>query len=40
VRIEDDILITKGDPVNLSGCVPRKAKDIEKLMLEKSRFIE
>ena len=40
VRIEDDILITKGDPVNLSGCVPRKAKDIETLMLEKSRFIE
>ena len=38
VRIEDDILITNGKPVNLSGCVPREVEDIETLMLEKSRF--
>jgi Xaa-Pro aminopeptidase len=38
VRIEDDILITSGDPVNLSGCAPRSIEDIEALMLEKSKF--
>lgn len=32
VRIEDDILITDGDPVNLSAEAPRKADEIEKLM--------
>ena len=34
IRIEDDILITEGDPENLSGCIPRKIDEIEKLMKE------
>lgn len=38
VRIEDDILITTGTPVNLSGCAPRKIEEIEALMAESSRF--
>ncbi|MGM0390617.1 MAG: M24 family metallopeptidase, partial [Bacteroidota bacterium] len=36
VRIEDDILITKNGPVNLSGEAPRKSEEIEELMKEKS----
>lgn len=32
VRIEDDILVTEGDPINMSGALPRKAEDIEALM--------
>lgn len=32
VRIEDDILVTEGDPINLSGAAPRKAAEIEALM--------
>lgn len=32
VRIEDDILITKDGPVNMSGALPRKPDDIEALM--------
>ena len=32
VRIEDDILITDGEPENLSGCVPRTIKEIEAAM--------
>lgn len=36
VRIEDDILITKNGPVNLSAEAPRKSEDIERLMKEKS----
>ena len=32
VRIEDDILITKGLPENLSDCVPRTIEEIEKVM--------
>ncbi len=36
VRIEDDILITKKGPVNLSEEAPRKAEDIEALMQKKS----
>ena len=31
-RIEDDILITNGDPINLSESSPRKAEDIEAMM--------
>ncbi|MFN3916707.1 MAG: aminopeptidase P N-terminal domain-containing protein [Flavobacteriales bacterium] len=31
VRIEDDILITDGEPINLSACVPRTVKEIEAL---------
>jgi Xaa-Pro aminopeptidase len=36
VRIEDDILVTDGVPVNLSGESPRKSNEIEKLMAQKS----
>lgn len=32
VRIEDDILITDGTPVNLSAGAPRKAEEVEALM--------
>lgn len=32
VRIEDDILVTKGDPVNMSQALPRTAKDIEDMV--------
>ncbi len=32
VRIEDDILITRGDPVNLSESAPRRVVEIEKIM--------
>lgn len=38
IRIEDDILITAGDPENLSGSAPRSVEEIEKLMSEKSVF--
>lgn len=38
VRIEDDILITNADPVNLSEAAPRKISDIEALMKEKGMF--
>lgn len=36
VRIEDDILVTKNGPVNLSAEAPRKSEEIEKLMKETS----
>ncbi|CAM4262244.1 aminopeptidase P family protein [Zobellia nedashkovskayae] len=36
VRIEDDILITKEGPVNLSAMAPRKAEEIEKIMKQPS----
>ena len=36
VRIEDDILITKNGPINLSGSAPRKASEIEALMAQPS----
>lgn len=36
VRIEDDILITKNKPINLSEGVPKTVKTIEKMMLKKS----
>jgi Xaa-Pro aminopeptidase len=39
VRIEDDILITDGQPENLSNSLPRSTADIEKLMKEKSFFV-
>jgi len=38
VRIEDDILITKKGPINLSGEAPRKSDEIEKMMRQKSIF--
>jgi Xaa-Pro aminopeptidase len=34
IRIEDDILITDGEPVNLSSMIPREIKEIEELMQE------
>lgn len=36
VRIEDDILVTKNGPINLSSEAPRKSEDIEELMKKKS----
>lgn len=36
VRIEDDILVTKNGPINLSGEAPRKSDEIEKMMAKKS----
>jgi Xaa-Pro aminopeptidase len=39
VRIEDDILITKDKPDNLSGSLPRRAEEVEKMMREKSFFV-
>src|SRR5680860_305762 len=36
VRIEDDILITKDGPVNLSAMAPRTAKEIENTMAQSS----
>ena len=36
IRIEDDILITKNGPINLSKRVPRRADEIEKMMARKS----
>ncbi|HET6244921.1 MAG: aminopeptidase P family protein [Bacteroidetes bacterium] len=38
VRIEDDILITSGQPENLSGKAPRTIEEIERLMKEQSLF--
>ena len=38
VRIEDDILITKNGPVNLSAEAPRKSEEIEALMKQSSIF--
>lgn len=32
VRIEDDILITKSDPINLSDKAPRTSDEIEEVM--------
>jgi Xaa-Pro aminopeptidase len=32
VRIEDDILVTSGEPVNMSGAIPRKLEDVEATM--------
>jgi len=29
VRIEDDILMTEGGPVNLSSAIPRTADEVE-----------
>ncbi|WP_298764909.1 aminopeptidase P N-terminal domain-containing protein [uncultured Polaribacter sp.] len=36
IRIEDDILVTKNGPVNLSEGAPRTVKAIEKMMAKKS----
>jgi Xaa-Pro aminopeptidase len=32
VRIENDILVTDGDPVDLTAAIPREADEIEELM--------
>jgi Xaa-Pro aminopeptidase len=36
IRIEDDILVTKTGPVNLSAEAPRTVEEIEKMMAKKS----
>ena len=36
VRIEDDILITESNPINLSADAPRLSSEIEKLMKQES----
>lgn len=36
VRIEDDILITYGEPENLSSKLPRTADEIERIMAKKT----
>tara|TARA_R110001592_G_scaffold111529_7_gene309012 strand:+ start:2588 stop:4021 length:1434 start_codon:yes stop_codon:yes gene_type:complete len=38
VRIEDDILITGGEPITLSAKAPRTIEEIEALMKEESKF--
>jgi Xaa-Pro aminopeptidase len=38
IRIEDDILITAGEPENLSGKLPKTVEEIEALMKEESLF--
>jgi Xaa-Pro aminopeptidase len=38
VRIEDDVLITTGEPEVLSGKLPKKAEEVEALMKEESLF--
>lgn len=38
IRIEDDILITEGNPEVLSDCVPKTIAEIEQIMSEKSLF--
>lgn len=38
VRIEDDVLITTGEPDVLSGKLPKKTEEIEALMAEESEF--
>ena len=38
VRIEDDVLITTGEPDVLSGKLPRKAEEIEAIMKQESLF--
>jgi Xaa-Pro aminopeptidase len=38
VRIEDDILITAGEPEVLSGKLPKKIEEVEALMKEESLF--
>lgn len=36
IRIEDDILVTKNGPINLSAEAPRTTQDIEKMMAKES----
>ncbi len=40
VRIEDDILITSKGPENLSGSLPRKTDEIEKIMQEPPTYFK
>ncbi len=40
VRIEDDILITNGKPVNLSDAVPKEIHEIEALMQESPQLLK
>jgi len=34
VRIEDDVLVTDGTPIIMTGALPRSISDIEKLMAD------
>ena len=34
IRIEDDILVTDGDPIIMSAEIPRTIDDIERVMAE------
>lgn len=40
VRIEDDILVTAGDPVNMSAAIPRKLEDVEATMARLRRELK
>jgi Xaa-Pro aminopeptidase len=40
VRIEDDILVTTGDPVNMSVAIPRKLEDVEAAMARLRRELK
>ena len=40
VRIEDDILVTTGDPVNMSAAIPRKLEDVEAAMARLRRELK
>ena len=32
IRIEDDIVVTKGEPINLTKAIPKEVEDIERMM--------
>jgi Xaa-Pro aminopeptidase len=34
IRIENDILITDGDPIDLTQNIPREADEIERMMVK------
>jgi Xaa-Pro aminopeptidase len=32
IRIEDDIVVTKGEPINLTKAIPKEVDEIERIM--------
>jgi Xaa-Pro aminopeptidase len=40
VRIEDDVLVTNGDPVIMSAGIPRKLEDVEATMAKLRRELK